>query len=195
MVTFSVMVYYTKDFKKFTPHPEDTIKKIIGLTNEGYLDSDMPVRVKIFCTKAIEISEEGKSHNEVFDEFFKYFDKSVRRILNTADSSILLTEKVGSGAAYCGFCYFNPQFDDVPKNIGYVNKRYALTEFTFGHELGHMFGAGHNIEEEKNVFYPYGHGWHYPGQNERSILAYPPGKRKNLYSMDKIKGNLKYHIS
>ena len=65
----------------------------------------------------------------------------------------------------------------------------TLGYYTFGHELGHNFGADHNPETDKNYVYEYGHG-HLIAKGtqsygKRSILAYTaPGhySRCNYYS-------------
>ena len=42
--------------------------------------------------------------------------------------------------------------------FNYFQKGCALGYYSFGHELGHNFGAGHNKEQGFNNDYYYGHG-------------------------------------
>ena len=48
IVTFSVMFYYTQEFEAVTADIEGFVDQIIDITNEGYINSKIPVRVKSF---------------------------------------------------------------------------------------------------------------------------------------------------
>ena len=68
--------------------------------------------------------------------------------------------------------------------VSVASKSCALGYFTFGHELAHNFGCGHDLKTYTNSLYPYGHGHHIQG-GYRTILAYnSPGykTRVNYYS-------------
>lgn len=44
--------------------------------------------------------------------------------------------------------------------IAVTQKNYATGYFTFGHEIGHNFGCGHDPAAMTNTYYSYGHGHH-----------------------------------
>lgn len=49
----------------------------------------------------------------------------------------------------------------------------ATGNYSFGHELGHLFGARHNTEEDSSTTpYAYGHGYLSPDGKWRTIMAY-----------------------
>ena len=180
------MVYYSNEFAEVTPDPEGLVEELITETNQGYINSGIPIRVSLFCVKHLNMSDAYKSKTEILDEFRGMFGNSNTELLNTADSAILLTEKSsGAGAAwYCTACSNNYYYG---RTIGFAKKSYALGRFTFAHELGHMFGAHHNVEDADNTAsFKYSYGFHFSVDHRsyRTILAYSPGTRVNYYSSD-----------
>ena len=55
--------------------------------------------------------------------------------------------------------------------IGMARASLSLSQFTFGHEVGHILGCSHNIEQTPNPFVSYGVGYLIPNTNERTIMA------------------------
>ena len=112
----------------------------------------------------------------------------------SADAAILL---VNYHRTSCGVASFqsNPRRGE---NVGWIQKHCGLGYYTLGHELGHMFGAGHNREEGRNPWYWYGYGWYVPGSRTRSIMAYPRKDgyttyKANFFSMDYKQYGSFYH--
>ena len=54
----------------------------------------------------------------------------------------------------CGASFSN----NTRAPIGFILKGCALGYYSFGHELGHMFGCAHNHEVSSRGFMPHGFG-------------------------------------
>ena len=69
----------------------------------------------------------------------------------------------------CGLAYFGVAGTDMSLGLG-AHGCNRQPGYTFGHEIGHMFGCGHDIElGVTNALYAYGHGARIlpPGTGER----------------------------
>lgn len=84
----------------------------------------------------------------------------------TADLSVLVVNNSSS----CGIGYLNSSASTA---FSVVHHGCATGYYSFGHEIGHNFGAHHNPEAPaNNTTYPYGHGYLHPGSAWRTIMAY-----------------------
>ena len=189
-VKISLMIYYTDLFAENTPDIDGYLNEVIAETNQGYQFSGIPLTVEVLCKKQISMTDCMGCFFNPLPEFRSKFS-SVSEMLNTADASILLTMG-GSGRArgICTVCSNSPYKGE---NYAFAAKSYALGYYTFGHELGHLFGCYHNIEihgQTNPYFNAYGYGWRIPqslgGNKYRSIMAYPPGTRLNFYSKKEV---------
>ena len=57
VVTFSLMFYYTPEFEAITADIEGFVDQIIDITNEGFINSEIPVRVRTFCIEKANLSD------------------------------------------------------------------------------------------------------------------------------------------
>ena len=88
------------------------------------------------------------------------FLDSVDELLNTADMAYLLT--ANTLVPFCGWAYVNT----ITFPYGMGTHRCSRGFYAFGHEMGHIFGLLHNIEESPvNTHFSYGLGY----------LIQPPG--------------------
>jgi len=185
IVTYSVNVYYTpaveKSVKdKYAASMKTYIGYLITETNLGYMNSEVPIRVKLNLYKPLPYDpyENGeKDDDDVLDEFVG------RGLRGRADAAVLLIEELKDypkddvtyeGKGICGV---------AKDNVICSGETYSVSEiscfdewldepnFVFGHELGHNIGLGHNIEVERNENYEHGHGF-WPGKEYRTIMAY-----------------------
>jgi hypothetical protein len=150
---------------------------VLAETNQGYINSKIPLRVNLFCAKQAvgyppEVNRslmmlenfaawKGECWENVLFSFYaspSVTPADIDTLRNTADTTMLLT----AGGENCGIAYAN----DPTNTVGTVKKDCALGYYSFGHELGHMFGAHHNRETGEVGFLPYGYGF----------LLQPPGK-------------------
>ena len=179
IVTYSIIFYYTQEFAFVTADIEGFVDHIIDITNEGYANSQIPVRVKAFCIEAASLSD---TTGNVYD--FRLMKGSSEATLNTADAAVLL---VKYGLGYCGVAFLVPA---VKEWVFSVTAKGCISSFVVGHELGHNFGAHHDIYDAyPGGVYSYGYGHHIErgsfSSGAQTILAYYRsgyGVRVNYYS-------------
>jgi len=182
LVTYSVMFYYTPEFASVTTDIVGYIDQVLDETNQGYEQSGVPVRVTRFCVEAATINDIEDTSD--FLSAFRNMKADVTALKNTADAAALLALDFNS----CGVAYLNT-VTGSGRTISIATKSCALGYFSFGHELGHNFGAHHDPDQATNSYYDYGHG-HLIAQGSattgrRTILAYNAAghsSRVNYYS-------------
>merc|ERR1711962_1073123 len=164
VVTYSVMFWYTKEFADVTTDIPLFISQVIAETNQGYINSKVPFRVKTQCIKQVDFAEEndGRTMLRTF-----IASKPAKDLLNTADVAHLFVSK----SNLCGIASFDSFGSKT--NFGLTSKPCALNIYTPGHEIGHNFGLTHDKHQGPNYAYSYGLGHHIPGTNKMTIMAYP----------------------
>ena len=79
----------------------------------------------------------------------------------------MLTE----GGGYCGSSYLGPSSSYA---FAVVNRGCASSNYSFPHEIGHLFGARHDaFVDASTTPYAYGHGYVNCTQGFRDVMAYP----------------------
>ena len=181
VATYSVKFYYTPQFKAVTPNIEAFVDAVVAETNQGYINSQVPIRVRKLCTELATINDESSSINVLSN--FRNMKSSVAELRDTADAAALLVNDFGS----CGIGYLNVIGSGT--TVTATKKSCALGYYSFGHELGHNIGLHHNVEVATNTAYSYGHGHliaaGMSSTGVRSILAYTAsghGRRVHFYS-------------
>ena len=168
IVTYSVKVYYTADFASTTADVQGYLDQVIAETNQGYINSNVPLRIEVLCTEQATINDIADPAEML--EAFQLMKGSYEELRDTADVAVLLVNEFNP----CGYGRVNSVTNG--HNISVSKKSCALGYFSFGHEIGHNFGLQHNPEEAHNSYYPDGHG-HLIAKGSastgyRTILAY-----------------------
>ena len=168
MAYISVKVYFTKKFADVTNNINDFVDKMIAITNQGFLNSKVPITVVKTCIEEANL-EEMDSSLEMLKNF-RTLKGTTENLRQTADTATLL---VSSMKDACGRGYTN-QFDG---NAISVVKKSCVETFSYGHELGHNLGCQHNVEQDINENYPYGHGSFIKNPNDpsrgyRTMMSY-----------------------
>jgi len=173
IVTISVKYYYTQDFAEtFDDNNgiDDFFDELTDLTNQGYIDSKIPVRLISHCIEATNLRDVYDSSKML--DTFTYMKGSVEKLRGSADAAALFVKKFkGCGKAYLDGWRSGLTISVQEKSC--VDKK----GLSFGHELGHNFGCNHNRENSSKQ-HPYAHG-HFIGPTNdvkwkgyRSSMAY-----------------------
>jgi len=170
--TVDVLVVYSGDAGKrpeLLPVPDGFVQLAVDETNEGLTKSGLTARLRLVGVKPIGFAE---THD---------FDADVAALQNPGDGradavhgwrSQLHADVVAMLVAeddWCGMA------DTVDARAGsafvIVSVRCATGYYSFGHELGHLFGARHDeASDSENRPFPYGHG--FVEGSWRTIMAY-----------------------
>ena len=119
-------------------------------TNQGYINSRIPLRASKLCIEKAPI-EEG---DDVLTRFRNMKDGSASKLKKSADAAALLIQHSSS---YCCVAYW-PAYNNGDYTMSVTVKSCALGYYTFGHELGHNLGAQHDPRVATNTIFPEGHG-------------------------------------
>jgi hypothetical protein len=182
--SFSVIVAYTADAKAQAGDIDALIQLAIDETNQGYANSGVGTRVTLAHKYQTSYREAGDVGSDLgrfrgkgdgaADEVHDLRDQ------HAADVAVLLT---GSAGGTCGVGYLDARADYA---FAVVAQNCATGYYSFGHEIGHIQGARHNPETDPSSSpYTYGHGFYYPAQHWRTVMAYDcPGgcTRLNYWS-------------
>merc|ERR1712002_265536 len=172
VVTYSVMFYYTPEFASITDDIPLFVSQVIAETNQGYINSGIPVRIRSHCIAAATLHDHPH-YITMINEFSQY--KPINELRNSADAAALLVKKFDS----CGVA--KTDTFESGNTVSVTQKSCALGYFSFGHEIGHNFGCMHDAKQGPNRYYSYGLGKHISGPGVRTIMAYnAPGFRTRV---------------
>jgi len=175
IVTFSVKYYYTRQFAAVTDDIELYMDQVTAETNQGYINSLIPVRMKIHCIEAAELDDERGS---AMLTTFKNYKGSVEALRGGADAAALIMGSYN----YCGIGYLDSW--RTGNTVTAQMKSCALGYYTMGHELGHNFGCHHDRFVASNAPYSYGYG-DFIESPYRTCMAYSRtgyNRKANIYS-------------
>merc|ERR1719510_896641 len=162
VVTYSIKLYYTPEVRESVPDIRAMADQVIATTNQGYINSEIPLRATLHC---LEETEKPESYFFAIDDYnaidlfsdYKGGDNGLR----------------GSADAVCGIAALLPDGANYGRGmVSMTDLSCALGGYTFGHELGHNMGLDHDKYENGGRVSPYSQGYHLPGTKYRTILAY-----------------------
>ena len=148
-----------------------TIQLAVDMANASYLASNANVRLRLVGTMlATGYSEAGKSYQGLLEDIT--FGAGAMSAVHTQRNA-LGADLVGlfvNNGVYCGMAWVNSS-----NAYAYsVTSHFCVNNHTFAHELGHNFGAWHDIANSPiNVPFLYGHGYIHPQNLWRTIQSYP----------------------
>merc|ERR1711892_694903 len=145
---YSIRIYYTQEFAKATTDIPLYMDQVIAELNQGYINSKIPVRAKLFCVEATTLNDEPDTH-KLLEKFINY-KGTLEALRGSADAAALYYIR----SNYCGVGAM-----DAWRTGGTItaNMKACNAEWVLGHEVGHNFGATHD-KENANAVYPHGHG-------------------------------------
>ncbi len=181
IVTYSIKIYYTPQFAATTADIQGFVEQVIQETNQGYINSKVPLRAKLHCIEQATLNDVSSSSTMLSQFSTMKGDSATLR--GTADAAALLVNSFSA----CGIGYLNTIGSG--KTLSVTAKGCALGYYSFGHELGHNIGLYHNREVTTNPYFSDGYGYLIPqgsaSTGYRTILAYSATnhrQRVNYYS-------------
>ena len=181
MVTYTIKIYYTPELLKSYGNDKAMLKtmaeQVVGETNQGYINSKIPLRAVLHCMEETTVPEAKINEIGIFHKY-KGGGNGLR---GSADAAALLILK---HKKYCGVAWIPSApydklqfhlFRDFMVSITVLNCGLGGT-YTFGHELSHNMGNDHD-KYNRNRKIPFARGYHIPGTDVRTIMAYVRPKK------------------
>ncbi|TXH47266.1 MAG: hypothetical protein E6Q92_00875 [Burkholderiaceae bacterium] len=171
-----LLVNYTAQAKTAAAAAGQDIDALIdlslALTNQGYVNSGVNAKVEMVYKAQVTYTQSGTQSLDRDRYAAKndgYMDNiHTQRDQYGADVGMLF---VDDGDESCGIAKAIGATADSAFAV--VHWDCATDNFSFGHELGHLYGARHNAENDGTTTpFAYGHGYWAPNQAWRTIMAY-----------------------
>ena len=121
--------------------------EVIAETNQGYINSEIPVRVEKFCIEPASINDKADAGDLL--SAFKNMKGTTAALRNSADAAALLCLETDS----CGIAYFGPWAYNNGNTVSLAKKSCAVGYYSFGHEIGHNMGATHDPDTDSNQYF------------------------------------------
>ena len=165
-----VMIVFSDNAIRALADPVGLAYLAVAETNAGYARSGVRHRVEMAGNVyASEYRESGSLRTDLL-RLAKTSDGVIdwvhaRRNEQRADLVTLIT----AGGDACGMGYLN---SNASSAFTVVTNHCATGYYSYGHELGHNYGATHDPAAGHNSIYPYGHGFQNLSARLRTVMAY-----------------------
>ena len=171
-VVIDVIVAYTK---KAAANYSDVKRELVDLSieeaNESFRQSGVgQVKLRLVHAYQTDYVEEG----EHFDHVWRFADKGdgymdeihPLRDKYRADVAVLIVDDPKG----CGLA--TRVYADAEEAFAVVHHECAVASYSLAHEIGHLIGARHDLNMDRNMTpFPYGHGY-VNGTKWRDIMSY-----------------------
>lgn len=167
--TIDLLVAYTNGAATASGGIDALIDLAIEETNASFVKSGINAKVRLVNKMAINYAEADKSFDSILADFVADPSVASQRNAVRADIVVLVINK----SDYCGLA------DDIAAT---VDKAYAIVHYgcatgyySFGHEIGHLMGARHDLDSDPTLPpYAYGHAHleKKPSGGWRTIMGY-----------------------
>merc|ERR1712156_642849 len=197
IANYSVMLYYTPEVRAAVESSGTNLKKIIDqmidTANQGYINSQVPIRAKLHCLEETPEPEAYFTGNHAKNPMLKVFRDYNGGGNNLRRSADIATLLVTDASPASGWGYVVGDGDYDHRAVTIVQYDHALSYYIFGHEVGHTMGLDHDkydtAKKGGSSLTPYSFGYHIPDTKFRTIMAYPHGNHRfpaNYYSSPRI---------
>jgi hypothetical protein len=168
-----VLVVYTPSAANMVYDINNLIQLAIDETNSSYENSNIDGQLRLVKTAEVNYDEAGHTYEDYVDAMEYPFDGIGRKIDSLrneylADVAVMIV----NDNTYCGLA----DAIKATRNTAFaaVDWRCTTGYYSFGHEIGHLQGARHNIESDPTLTpFKYGHGYIAPNKNWRTIMGEP----------------------
>ncbi|WP_410211302.1 reprolysin-like metallopeptidase [Aquirhabdus sp.] len=170
-----VLVAYTPSVKALYTDDAGVLAHVqlaIDDANQTYLNSAINSQLRLVDTQAVNYA--GSSNlNQDLNDLVGTTDGNMDDIharLNTTGADITVLLVASDVPASCGLAYVGA--NTTAYAFGVVEDSCAIGNHSFAHEIGHLYGANHDVANSGTGGIAYAHGYHY--LNEwRTVMAYP----------------------
>jgi hypothetical protein len=171
-----VMVVYTGAARSAaggTTAIQNLIDQAVSESNTGYGNSFVDPRLNLVHTAEVNYSETGFSWGQTLNRLVGtsegYMD-NVHTLRNTYKADVVIM--IVNNTAYCGLA--NMIMANASGAFCLVSRICATGYYSFAHEIGHLQGARHDryVDPTENSPFAYNHGYTYPEDRWRTIMAY-----------------------
>ncbi|OUS29013.1 hypothetical protein A9Q99_10400 [Gammaproteobacteria bacterium 45_16_T64] len=174
VVNVSVLVLYAASVSGNVSDVNALVDLVIDETNQTYIDSGLNQSLQLSLVGTVAVDFAEMTYPEMLSSLASRSDGVLDdvhqlRLDHEADVVVLLS----SESDYCGYGYVGADYDTA---FAVVNYACASGNFSFAHEIGHLVGARHDIQNDSSSYpYAYGHGFQSPSLAFRTIMSYNCG--------------------
>lgn len=199
-----VMIVYTEEVALYNGGAAGVralAQSAVDSTNMVYERNAIPTRVRLVHVEQYSYFESGNCGTDLgrlsnmTDQFFA--DIHDKRVTYGADVVSLFANTLGGSGgsivAGCGYqltSLWEPYVEMFADELAFtvINDTYAVSNFSFTHELGHVQGATHAPNDTPGLagLYDYSFGNRFGPESDpnryRTVMAYRPGSRVGWFS-------------
>ena len=164
----NVLVVYPPSVTAAVPDVGGLITLAVAETNQAYVNSGINIQLNLANSAEINYSEEGQGFATLLGDLPFLSEVASLRANAGADIVVMLT----TNNQYCGIAYLLPPSANA---MAVVNYRCATGYYSFAHEIGHLQGAMHNVEDNGGTsVFSYGNGYRNIATSPawRTIMSY-----------------------
>ncbi len=169
-----VMILYAKRARRVVADMTGLGRLFIETTNKAFANSKIDTAIELAGPSVfgIEYDESGDQATDLNRVTYKDGVIDIvhaMRDTHQADLVALIVDDPNKPLRSCGVGWIN-----VNASQAFSVTQYNCTgNYTFTHELGHNYGAAHDVANAGRAPYSYGYGYHQPQGNWGTVMAYP----------------------